>query len=517
MRLSGRARMALGIASLASVALAGAPASAIVNPDDVTSVRDAYAATIAGNANVPTGWTGHAAGCVTGSESDVSAVATIANVNYFRAMNRLAPVGLAPAHVNAKAQAAALIFEASNQLSHTPSSAWACWTPQGAEAAARSNIALGIGGANTVGAYIADAGQHNEDAGHRRWLLSPRARTFGTGSTGRANAIWVIESGTPAPRPATDIVAWPPKGYVPWPLVYPRWSVSSNLAPGADYSAARVSVSANGRALPVTQFPAHNGYGDNTLVFDVGLPADLQANRAETAFDVTVTNVAIDGAARTLSYRSTAVDVDVTRAPRDVVVTAAAGGLSASWDAPVTAPAPITGYRVSVVDATGTTVVATSDVTGTTATFTGLADGSYRVDVRALSAEGASLPGSRPAVVGQPTTSPMDEVAPLAAGAPAPTAGAPALRRVRVVRTTRGRAARLTLRATTSVTTTVQRWSPAARRWVHARGLGRRGLTAGERSVGLGRFARGRYRVVITTPSTTNRPAARMAATFAIR
>jgi uncharacterized protein YkwD len=264
---SRRARMALRIPVLLATGLGATTAQAAVNPASPESVRDGYAAMVLAGEGVDTGWSGSTADCRAGSESPTSAAATIATVNYFREMNRLAPVALAGAAVNGKAQAAALMFEANNNISHTPDSSWKCYTQAGAEAAGRSNIALGIAGARTVPAYVEDNGSYNEAVGHRRWILYPRARVFGTGSTTRANALWVV-SDTEGSRPGQDVIAWPPQGYVPWPLVYTRWSVSSNLAPYANYSSARVTVSVAGTKLPVRQLPVHNGYADNTLAFE---------------------------------------------------------------------------------------------------------------------------------------------------------------------------------------------------------------------------------------------------------
>jgi uncharacterized protein YkwD len=351
------ARMALRVPiALAGIGLASAgSALGAVNPDDPQSVRDAFAATILANNTISPAWTGSVTGCHPGTESPTSAAATIANVNYFRTMNRLAPVGLAGAAINAKAQAAALMFEANNDLSHSPGSNWACATAGGIEAAGRSNIALGIAGAQTVSAYVEDAGDYNDAAGHRRWILYPRARTFGTGSTTRANALWVIES-TDGSRPSTDIVAWPSKGYVPWPLVYERWTVSSNLAPDADYTAARVTVSTGGALLAVSKQTVHDGYADNTLVFDVTIPDALRSAGAETAFDVTVTNVLVNGTARTLRYRTTAIPADTTDAPTAVTTTVTADAATIDWRSPAEPTSPVTGYRVTVVDGRGTPV-----------------------------------------------------------------------------------------------------------------------------------------------------------------
>ncbi len=498
--------------ALALIGACATSAAAAVNPDDPQSVRDAYAATLMSNDTMTTGWPGSVAGCNAGSESHESAAATIADVNFFREMNRLAPVALAGPEINAKAQAAALMFEANAQLSHAPPSSWACFTAGGAEAAGRSNIALGISGPATVGAYVDDAGTANEAVGHRRWILYPKARVFGSGATSHAQALWVIDSTGAGTRPASDIVSWPPSGYVPWPVVYDRWSISSNLAPTADYSQAQVSVTAGGVPLAVTPLPPHPGYGDNTLVFQVAVPPTLRQAGTPTTFDVAVGNVLVNGVARSLSYRTTAIAVDNAAAPTAVATNVSAGAATIAWQPPAAGAADVIGYRVAVFNSGGSPV-ASLDVDAVTRSTVvpGLADGTYRAEVRALTSQGANIPASRMFVVGMPSMA-------VATRPEAPPARmAPALRGARVLRTRAGRVVRVSLLGTTPIATRVERWQPARGRWVATRRRVVRGLHAGVHSVRLGRFGRGRYRVVVTAPRTDAREGAKLALPFAVR
>lgn len=502
---SPSARMALRIPfALAVLGMSAATAHAAVNPDDPQSVRDAYAATIVANEQVRPGWTGSAASCNPGTESPASAAATIANVNFYRQMNRLAPVTLASATVNAKAQAAALMFEANSNLSHDPPSSWKCYTSEGAAAAARSDIALGISGAATIPAYIEDEGDYNQAVGHRRWILFPQARSFGTGSTTNANALWVIDAASGS-RPASDIVAWPPKGYVPWPLMYRRWSVSSNLAPDADYANATISVVSGGTRLAVKKLPVHDGYADNTVAFEVTIPSAIRAAEAETAFDVTVGNVVVNGSARTLTYRTTAIPADATNAPTAVQATVTDDDASITWQAPGSPTDQVTGYRVALVDYKGAELM--SQELGADARQFDVADlpqGFYRADVRTMLPTGQSTPGSRLFTVGNPV---VQSLIPAAS----------AIRAVRVVRTgTRIRLARISLRANAAVSATVQRWNPWQGRWVAVRKYSRRGMAAGVRHLKIGRLRSGRYRVIVVTPATAARKAARYSVRFRV-
>jgi len=140
-------------------------------------------------------------------------------VNYFRAMAGL-PAVSHEAVKNAKSQQAALMMTANGMLNHVPPPSWICYSADGAEAAGKSNLAS-LPGPPAVALYMFDPGGGNTAVGHRRWILYPRQVELGTGSTDNANDLWVI--GTFGSRPATpEIVAWPPVGFVPYQLVYPR-------------------------------------------------------------------------------------------------------------------------------------------------------------------------------------------------------------------------------------------------------------------------------------------------------
>ncbi|KAF8064646.1 PRMT5 [Scenedesmus sp. PABB004] len=166
---------------------------------------------------------------------------TLAMVNFFRAMAGAGPVALSgDAGEAAGALAAALAMAAAQDLSHDPGDGWPCATAPARAAAAASNLALGAVGPQAVIAFMADEGEFNSGVGHRRWLLLPSTRAMAPGDAWPspapgavpAHALWVVEDGSaggpPAPggRAGLAFTAWPPPGYVPYPLVFPRWHVS---------------------------------------------------------------------------------------------------------------------------------------------------------------------------------------------------------------------------------------------------------------------------------------------------
>ena len=286
--------------------------------------------------NVPIGWTGSISGCVPGTTGQAYTDATVQRVNYYRAMaglpanivlnTSLTDLGLTP---STEDQSAALMMSAQNALSHAPPTNWACYTALGAQAAGKSNIALGAAGADAVALYMEDPGQTNSFVGHRRWLLYPPQTAIGTGSVAftsssppalAANALWVIptaEIATWGARPVTpNGVAWPPPGFVPYQIMpSSRWSfsygegASSNPSFAADFSGAAVSMSQGAVNVPVTLEAQNNnvGFGDNTLVWR---PQGIvtTASAPDITYTVTISNVRIGGVPRQFTYAVTVID-----------------------------------------------------------------------------------------------------------------------------------------------------------------------------------------------------------------
>lgn len=245
------------------------------------------------------GWTGSTGSCTPGSTSVSFREGVLNRINYFRAMAGVPDdITLDPTY-NAKAQAAALIMAANGDLSHDPPSHWDCFTADGHEGAGHSNLSLGAFGAGAVTGYMEDPGSANTPVGHRRWILYPQTQLMGTGDTPSSNALWVIDSHYSDLRPTTreEYVAWPPPGYVPTEVIFPRWSFSF---PDADFADSVVTMTRNGSPVPVVLDAPHDGYGENTLVWE-------PAGRAHPGdvFQVTVSQVVAGGIPRTFTYEVT--------------------------------------------------------------------------------------------------------------------------------------------------------------------------------------------------------------------
>lgn len=265
---------------------------------DRNAVAAAYASQYKPFIDVPVGWTGSVQGCVAGTVSPTATTATLNVLNFLRNLAGLQGVELDEVF-NDRAQKAALMMHAQNSLSHSPGTNWACYSQAGAQGAGASNLYLGVTGSRAMVGYVEDPGDGNYPVGHRRWLLNPNVAKMGIGSTSNANALYVF--GPYVNRPAPEWISWPPQGYVPKDLVFPRWSLSRA---GANFNEASVTMILHGETVPVNVRPVVNGYGLNTVVWEPQLPLDLVSGE-EYTIDVVVENVLIGGARTSFQYTVT--------------------------------------------------------------------------------------------------------------------------------------------------------------------------------------------------------------------
>ena len=277
-----------------------------------------YKTVFASSEGVPSGWNGDVKNCNAGDTTPEYKDAVLRRINWYRAMAGVPAAVKFDAGFNAKAQQAAMMMSANNQLSHYPPATWSCYNGIGAEAASKSNLSLGSSGKDAVSGQVNDNGANNTAVGHRRWLLYPQTKVMGTGDVAgigsnlSSNAIWVFDDNYFGPRPRVrdDYVAWPSRGYNPYTTVAPRWSFSY---PKADFSSARVSMTENGSAIAAKLETVSNNIGENTLVWLPGSYVDgMSWSRptADTVYQVTVNDVLIAGQKRSFSYAVTVFDPD---------------------------------------------------------------------------------------------------------------------------------------------------------------------------------------------------------------
>ena len=228
------------------------------------------------------------------------------------------------------------------------------------------------------------------------------------------------------------------------PVVLPGAPVIGAATPGDASATVRWTAPTVDGGSPVLGYTVR-AYRDDALVQTVSAPGDAASrtvtgltNGQQHTFTVTARNSAGEGAASAVSAPVTPVAADRAGPPSAPLVgppTALSTAVRLSWAAPADdGGASIAMYRVSAYR--GTTLVTSLDVDGstTTATVTGLANGTaYRFDVTAHNAAGSS-PSSTPVTATPRTTPGAPEIASITARSktvdirwakPASTGGAP--------------------------------------------------------------------------------------------
>jgi hypothetical protein len=212
-------------------------------------------------------WSGDVATCDPGDISSEGRENALRLYNLYRWLADLPAVTTDPER-DRMAQACALLQEA-NGLSHDPPMDWACWTEEGADGAASSNISSGPGVA-VVDAYLLDSG-NTENMGHRRWILSNSLGPIGLGSTATgASCMQNLNGDGDADKAFT---AYPPPGFFPlqamdasWDndtLDDAGWSIQSDSIDLADAS---VAVTSAGETLAVSVAELPGGYGSRYAI-----------------------------------------------------------------------------------------------------------------------------------------------------------------------------------------------------------------------------------------------------------
>jgi hypothetical protein len=307
-----------------------------VNINSREQVRDFYNALFTPAENVPMATTADTAECEAGTNSSAFRNAELLRINWFRAMAGIPSTVTFSTAESAEDQSAAVMISANAKVQHTliPPT-WSCFASNATNAAANSNLELGGVGADAITGYIWDYGATNAQVGHRRWILYPQTQVMGAGdvpgqgTNPPANATWIQDTNYQGPRPpgTAQFVAWPPPGYAPLPVVFPRWSFALS---NADLSVASVSMQSNGVPFPVTVQSYNANYGEDTLVW---YPSDIDPTSPNTVFpfsgidtvySVTINNVGTTGEGYT-SFNYKVIVFDPSSPGTDYVATAISG------------------------------------------------------------------------------------------------------------------------------------------------------------------------------------------------
>jgi hypothetical protein len=309
-----------GIRPRRPLALGNGSSGLMVDPVNREESRCFYNLVYRASEGVSMEWTGDYEEGKAGATSPMFQEAIARRVQYFRAMAGV-PADLVMDPVRSgMCQEAALIMSVNRVLSHLLTPDLLFYTAGGAEAALNSNISLGHYGPEAVDGYLEDSGLNNSAAGHRRWLLYPQTKVMATGDVPAqggfigGNCLWVIDLlHLPDARPLVrdGFVSWPPPGYVPENVVYPRWSFSYA---GADFGGATVLMTSNGVPQEVELEPVQQGFGEESLVWvPRGMPVDCRTTNyfdtvQDTVYHIRIQGALVEGIPRDWEYTVTVFD-----------------------------------------------------------------------------------------------------------------------------------------------------------------------------------------------------------------
>ena len=288
-------------------------------------------------------YTGDVENCLAGTTNQTFRDSVIQRVNWYRRMAGLNTVA-ENVELSTRAREAALMMRANGTLSHFPTPDWNCYTSLGASGAGGSNLGFGSVGVSGIGSYMADYGEDNRPVGHRRWILYPSKLEMGTGNVPHAHALYVLGRNhlKSDVREQRGFVAWPPSGYVPWGVVWARWSFSLG---GGDLSDANVSVSDS--AGPVQAETVHRSA--SAIVWGVPLGINSLTVPAPTdgdhCYTVMVSGVRIgDEIQSRYEYPVCVIDPVDLSGPTVTVTSMTPQGQNERFSVSITFSEPVTGF-----------------------------------------------------------------------------------------------------------------------------------------------------------------------------
>ncbi len=269
-------------------------------------------------------WTGDVQSCKAGTLAPDVYQKIVRRANYFR---ELAGVHnqLQLDSNHATAQAAALLMFANNTLTHDPSPDMICFSKL-AELGAGSNLSFGtVIFKEFVVDQIADEGGSNQSVGHRRWILNADARFLRFGATPNTYALDVFSnySWNAPVLTIPETYSYPGKGYIPYQLIFKRWSFS--ISGEGSFSDATITVKKNGQTISVSNETWDNAYGDCSIIWEMNDLFDedeydvAEANKRavfsklgwlNTPITITIANVEIGDVKKNFTYNIIPFDPD---------------------------------------------------------------------------------------------------------------------------------------------------------------------------------------------------------------
>ncbi|PID94018.1 MAG: hypothetical protein CSA95_05100 [Bacteroidetes bacterium] len=260
-------------------------------------------------------WNGSLEECNPGTLPQYIHDKVLGRINFYRAMCGLPADIIFNEELNRKCQYAALMIHANERLSHNPPTSWRCWNVDGHEACMNSNISYGSPNylphtSQSIDYYMQDHQSDNAAMGHRRWLLYSRAKVMGHGSTTQANAIWVGGNiNNPVPENTPTFIAYPPPGYIPSPVYYDYWTLSSE---NGDFRNATITMTDEEGIEIEENITYTSGVGDPIIGdYTIAWHPDLELNEQEdNTFNVKVENIKIYNTTYSFEYQVTIIPIE---------------------------------------------------------------------------------------------------------------------------------------------------------------------------------------------------------------
>ncbi len=299
--------------------------------------------------------------CSAGSVDLTFEANSLSIVNYYRQQTGLPPVTL-NSGLSQTAQEAAMVHlrRQVSSVGGNPHDPFGSGNPcvsstsdPGHVGAANSNLSWGAttgsstpgraNGPRGVEGQMRDNGANNTLVGHRRAITSPTLTQVGSGSAAwldtsggtyngwyqTTNALYWIDSNWPTATrdPDTTYVAWPPAGWSPDEVIYPRWSFAPNAdARDVDFSGTTITMEAEGQVVPVTNVYVRDYTGggltipDDVIVWEPDLTGvsnmawdgddHMELTGSDRFIRVNLFNVVVDGVSTDHTYWVVVMDAD---------------------------------------------------------------------------------------------------------------------------------------------------------------------------------------------------------------
>ena len=284
-----------------------------VNTNNRSEVLKFYKSNYRQPMSVKNGWTGNTKSCIAGTNSKEYTDATLKTLNFFRAMLGVPADITFKQEFNDKALKSALIMDANFNLSHNPPTSWKCYSEEGKQGAANSNIAVGTSGPSAISLYMWDPGSGNYFVGHRRWIMSPSEYIMGSGSTDKGDSLWVFGEFRKE-KNTKEYVSWPNSGFTLPEFGYRnnyRWSFTAHYAQVKD---ANIVIKKDGKSMQVNKEKYAGGYGEgDTIVWTLPELSSKKIEKDET-FYVEIQGIKKEGQSLTHKYTVTFINPDIESA-----------------------------------------------------------------------------------------------------------------------------------------------------------------------------------------------------------